>query len=155
MAATTRIHATAFAYHGAGCLLLGASGSGKSLLAAQAILQGATLIADDQVCLRLSEGRIEASAPAEIAGVMELRGFGLMRVNDLSPTHPIHLVVELDAAVDSRLPEPAFYDILGLAVPYVRVPAVPKTAAATLLLALKAMQEGRMLAPDWHPTRLP
>jgi HPr kinase/phosphorylase len=54
MAQGQLVHASAFAYAGAGCLLLGDSGAGKSHIVAQALVLGASLIADDQVDLNIS-----------------------------------------------------------------------------------------------------
>jgi hypothetical protein len=36
-------------------------------------------------------------------------------------------------------------------LPAIQVQPVPYTSASSLLLYLKAMQEGRMLPQDWHP----
>ncbi len=150
---TSSIHASAFAYHGFGCLLMGVSGSGKSRLLADALLHGAHMIADDQVQLRLNHSTLEASAPPRLAGILELRGFGLIRVapQQCVAAHPLHLILTLDVAHDIRLPEPATHTFLGVALPHLRLAPVPVTAIAPVLLYIKAMQEGRILPPDWLP----
>ena len=57
------IHGTCVAIGGAGALLLGPSGSGKSDLALRLIDQGAELVADDRVELRVAGAQVLASAP--------------------------------------------------------------------------------------------
>lgn len=145
------IHATAFAYHGIGCMLLGATGTGKSRLLAEAMLHGAHLIADDRVRLCALNGHLVASAAPNLEGVVELRGFGLIKRADTVHSHPIHLIVELDEAAQARLPEPQSREFEGVAVPYLKLLPAPMTSIASLLLYLRAMQEGRILPPDWHP----
>lgn len=142
------LHSSAFAYRGMGCLLMGESGAGKSRLVADAMLHGAKLIADDRVQFEVRAGQLMASPPPQLAGVLELRGLGLIRMDALAGLHAIHLAITLDALAKERLPEPATYDILGIAIPHMRTSA---PAISALLLYLEAMREGRILPPDWHP----
>ena len=145
------LHASAFAYQGVGCLLLGPSGSGKSWLVGEAIALGARLIADDRVILMPMMGLVSASPAPELAGVLELRGLGLVRLNDVAAKHLVHLVVELDPAYDMRLPELEKRPFLDVPIPYLRAAPVPKTSASALLIYMKAMQENRVLPTDWRP----
>jgi HPr kinase/phosphorylase len=144
-------HASAFAYEGFGCLLLGESGSGKSRVLAEAILHGARLIADDQVQLSLSHSRLVASAPTALEGVMELRGLGLIRQKNAATTHPIHLVLQLDASADNRLPEAARFHFEGSATPHYTVAPPPILSVPSLLLFLQALGNGDVLPTDWRP----
>ncbi len=77
---TLLVHATAVAIEGEAVLLRGPSGSGKSDLALRLIDGGAQLVADDQTLLRRAGGRVLASAPPAIAGLLEVRGVGVVRV---------------------------------------------------------------------------
>ena len=149
------LHATAISYQGMGCLILGASGTGKSRLAADALMLGAKLIADDQVRLMSSNGFVVAASVPELAGLLEMRNFGLIRVadTDTASPHNLHLVVELDAQSDVRLPEPEMRSFLGIDLPFLRLPPVPRSSASALLLYLQAMQAGRILPTDWIPKR--
>ena len=145
------LHGSAFVYSGSGCLLLGPSGSGKSRLIADALMMGAKLIADDRVRLELLMGHVAASAPPELAGILELRGIGLIKIHDIAPKNIVHLVVALDPACDERLPEPGKTTLLGIELPYLRIAAAPKISVSALLLYLKAMQDSRVLPTDWRP----
>ena len=147
------IHASAFAHQGMGCLLLGASGTGKSRLLTEAMLHGAHLIADDRVRLCVLNGNLVASPVAELEGVVELRGFGLITCKDVAHSHPIHLVVELDDTADTRLPDKKTKELMGVAVPYLKVRPLPATSTAALLLYLRAMKDGRVLPADWRPEK--
>ena len=80
-------HASAFAYRGMGCLVMGESGSGKSRLVADAMLHGAKLIADDRVQFEVRAGQLMASPPPQLPGVLELRGLGLIRIDALAGLH--------------------------------------------------------------------
>jgi hypothetical protein len=92
---------------GAGVLLLGKSGSGKSDLALRLIGRGARLVADDRTELRCERGRLVARAPAKIAGLIELRGVGIVAM-PRALSAPIALVVDLSGMVN-RLPARQHY----------------------------------------------
>ncbi len=147
------VHGSVFAYQGAGCLLLGESGSGKSKLTGEAMLFGAKFVADDQVQLSILQGMLSAGAVPNIAGVLELPGYGLIRVNDYNPKQVIHLIVELTKDALERLPPPQTKEFLGIKLPLLKLPPVPNTTIASLLLYLRAMQEGRVLPQDWLPAK--
>ena len=78
------IHGTALVLGQAGVLLRGRSGAGKSLLALALLerwaLKGlaAGLVSDDRVILELVDGAIVMAAPPSIAGLIELRGRGII-----------------------------------------------------------------------------
>jgi HPr kinase/phosphorylase len=61
-----------------GVLLLGDSGAGKSDLALRLIAQGARFVADDRVELFVRDGALWARAPANLAGLLEARGLGIV-----------------------------------------------------------------------------
>ena len=148
------IHASAFAYKGAGCLILGESGTGKSELVANALLHGATLIADDRLELHSEGGVLYAEGAAELKGVLEIRHFGLIRYCQNIRAHPIHLVLELSPGVElERLPEFIKKEFCGVKVPYLQHPPTSAPIMASVLLYLTAVHEGRVLPTDWHPTQ--
>lgn len=144
------IHASAFAYAGLGCLLIGESGSGKSRVLAEALFHGAKLVADDRVTLERLKGQIIAANVLELRGVVELRGFGLIRHEEILDAHPMHLVVKLGEAPE-RLPKPETINFHGVELPLLCQPSPPQLSVPILLSYLEAMQEGRILPEDWHP----
>ncbi len=94
----TSLHGTCVEIAGLGVFLRGASGSGKSDLALR-LLEGtadfpAKLVADDRVCLALNKGRLTASAPPVLRGLLEIRGLGLVKV-PVCAQAPLGLVVDL------------------------------------------------------------
>jgi HPr Serine kinase C-terminal domain len=72
------VHGTVVAIDGGGVLLRGPSGRGKSDLALRLIDAGARLVADDQVLLQRSGMQVLARAPAVLAGLLEIRGVGIV-----------------------------------------------------------------------------
>jgi HPr kinase/phosphorylase len=116
-AAMILVHGTTVALEGEGVLLRGPSGGGKSDLALRLIDGGARLIADDQTELaRVADGLL-ARSPASIAGRMEVRGIGILRVPTV-PSALLRLVIDLVAPDRvERLPEPQFCDYLQCSLP--------------------------------------
>ena len=94
-------------------LLRGAPGAGKSDLALRLIEGGAVLVADDQVALTSDGDVLLAAPPARIAGLLEVRGVGIVSM-EFVPQCPVHLVVDLAAAnAIERMPEPASVALCG------------------------------------------
>jgi serine kinase of HPr protein (carbohydrate metabolism regulator) len=94
------------AIDGIGILLRGPSGAGKSDLALRLIDQGAVLVADDQVILTPDNGILRVSPPDTLAGLLEVRGVGIVKL-DYQPTAWLGLVVDLVSGEDiERMPEP-------------------------------------------------
>ncbi|GBQ66713.1 HPr kinase [Ameyamaea chiangmaiensis NBRC 103196] len=99
-------HASCAARGGAGVLLCGPPGSGKSDLLLRLLDAGYELVADDRVIL--DGGR--ACAPEALAGILEIRGIGLVR-RPFRPSARVALVVDCAPGhVGDRLPQPAARD---------------------------------------------
>lgn len=109
------LHASAVAIGGRGILILGRSGAGKSALALRVMALGATLVADDQVMLRSERASLIASAPPQLAGLIEARGVGLLRVDTVAEA-PIALAVDLDRTPTARMPERDEITFLGVPI---------------------------------------
>jgi len=122
-----QIHASCAARHGAGVLLLGAPGCGKSDLALRLLDRGFVLVADDRV--EVEDGI--ARPPAALAGLIEVRGLGMLRLPYL-PSARLALAVELGPA--ERLPSPTPHPELG--VPRFALDAALASAAQRVELAL-------------------
>lgn len=141
-----RVHGTSVALGGDGILLRGPSGSGKSDFALRLIDEGGRLVADDQTELRLVGGELSMSAPATIAGQIEVRGIGILRLPAL-PAAPLRLVVDLVAPAQvERLPEPRRTELLGRQVPLLALAPFEASAPAKLRLALGALARGASAA---------
>lgn len=131
------VHATLVAIDGVGVLLRGRSGSGKSDLALRLLDRGARLVADDRVVITVGAGEVIGRAPAAIAGLLEVRGVGVMRVPAMAEA-PIALVVELDRDAVERLPEPSRCTDLGVPLPVLRLAPFHASTPAKLRLAVTA-----------------
>jgi serine kinase of HPr protein (carbohydrate metabolism regulator) len=131
-----QVHATAVAIDGGGVLLLGPSGAGKSDLALRLIDRGAKLIADDRVNLADDGACVVLSAPARIAGLLEVRGLGILRFAYVAA--PLELCIELVAAdaVD-RLPEADAELFCGHKIPLFRLNPFELSAPIKVELALR------------------
>ena len=135
------IHATAVLVGAEGVLIRGPSGAGKSTLAWRLIGRGARLIADDRLHLSACSGRLVATAPAQTAGKMELRGRGILSVA-YERNAVIRLVLDLIPEADlERLPEDAQLStmLLGVVLPRQAVPAASVTALLLVDSALAAL----------------
>jgi serine kinase of HPr protein (carbohydrate metabolism regulator) len=127
---TVNIHAGCVAIGGKGVLILGASGAGKSDLALQLIDQGAKLVADDRCELFVRAGKLCARAPASIAGLLELRGIGIIALPHAAAAR-VAMAVRLHVGAQARLPKPAFYDPPTSLNPRGKVPLIVVNAAAS------------------------
>ena len=103
--------ATCVAIGGRGLLIEGAPGRGKSSLALALIDRGATLVGDDGVLLELRDGRLWALPPPRIAGLLEVRNVGLIRLQ--AEAAPVSLVVRLDAEAPRHVEAPETAELIG------------------------------------------
>jgi len=143
---TLLLHATAVAIDGEAILLRGPSGSGKSDLALRLIDAGARLIADDQTLLRRIGDRVLVSAPPAIAGLLEVRGVGIVKVETIDPA-PLALIADLILSGDiERLPERRVETIFGLSVAVIDLAPFEASAPAKLRLLRRALAAGRLPA---------
>jgi len=125
------LHATCVAWHGAGLLILGRSGSGKSGLALALMAWGCALVADDRTLVAQEAGALIASAPAILAGRIEARGIGILTAPAL-PRARLVLAIDLDHAETARLPPERRLPLLGLSLSLVHKPATGHFDAAIL-----------------------
>ncbi len=135
------VHGTSVAVDGLGVLLRGPSGSGKSDLALRLIDGGAALVADDRTVLSRNGDEILANAPSPIAGRMEVRGLGIVRLPAVADV-PMRLIVDIVPAADVlRLPKAAETMLLGVALPVLRLAAFEASTSAKIRLALRLTPE--------------
>ena len=131
--------------HRLGVLILGKSGVGKSESALDLIQQGAKFIADDIVEVRrISNNKLIGSGPSNIKYLMEIRGIGIVNINDLFGTTSVMDKREIDMVIEleqwnqnneyERLGlETKSYKILDLQLPYVIIPVSPGRNIATII----------------------
>lgn len=149
------VHGTAVMIEGCGVLIRGKSGSGKSSLALRLIdsagfglgdtpMRG-QLVADDQVALSREDGTITLSAPQQLAGRLEVRGYGIVRLAHVA-TAPLGLVVDLmDLAQIERMPDETALqtDILGVTLRSLAIDAADPAAPARIRVAVaKPFRDG-------------
>ncbi len=118
------IHASAVLVGARAVLIRGPAGAGKSRLALKLIeaadrLPFVRLIADDRVHVAAAHGRLIATAPANLAGLLEIRGIGIHRL-PYEPMAVVGLVVDLATAAE-RMPEVAEIEIDGVRLPRLAV----------------------------------
>jgi HPr kinase/phosphorylase len=141
---TMVVHATCVALRPRGrswraVLLRGPSGAGKSDLALRLIEAGGRLVADDQTELVHRGNSVVASAPASIAGLIEARGVGILKLarDQVVARAPLALLVDLAPPERiERLPEPARERLLGVDLPVLMLAPFEASASAKLRLAL-------------------
>ena len=74
------LHASTVATDGRAVVIVGPSGAGKSDLALRLLDRGFTLVSDDRTIIKRNGDRLVASAPASLAGKLEIRGIGIVEM---------------------------------------------------------------------------
>jgi len=136
------IHASAVLVGARAVLIRGPSGTGKSRLALQLIEAGwrggvyfTRLVGDDRIHLEAAGGRLLVRPAPALAGLIELRGLGILR-RDYEPCAVVGLVVDLHAADAQRLPEKCEAIVEGIPLP--RLPVASGAAPLPAILATLA-----------------
>jgi len=145
LAPHTLIHGVLVEVYGLGVLLLGKSGIGKSEAALDLVARGHRLVADDVVEARaVGNGRVMGSGAELIRHHMEIRGLGIINVQDLFgilatlQQKAIQLVAEMfDWSKEERADrlglEDETHTVLGVTLPKVRIPIRPGRSVATII----------------------
>ena len=129
------IHGVAVSLAGRAVLLIGPSGAGKSDLALRLIDRGWRLVADDRVVLGVRDGILWASAPPTIAGLLEVRGVGIVAEPAVAAA-PVALVIDLTGP-PTRFPDPPNWHFGGVAVPMLALAAHEESAPLKVERALQ------------------
>jgi HPr kinase/phosphorylase len=137
LAARGVVHGVLMDILGLGVLVVGESGIGKSECALDLVVRGHRLVADDAVELRCrAQSFIIGTCPELTRHHMEIRGLGLINIQDLfgvastRSSKRVELVVQLERwetgrEYDRLGVDDAFYEVLGIRIPMIRMPVAP------------------------------
>jgi HPr kinase/phosphorylase len=127
-----QIHASCASRRGAGVLLVGPPGSGKSDLLLRLLARGFDLVSDDRT--EIADGI--ARAVPTLAGLLEVRGLGIVRLPHVASTR-LALIAQLGQPL-ARMPSPARDEDLGLPVAMIdpHVASAPERVTLALDCAL-------------------
>ena len=145
LAARTMVHGVLMDILGLGVLVIGESGIGKSECALDLVVRGHRLVADDAVELRCrASAFVLGRSPAATRHYMEIRGLGLINIQDLfgvastRTSKRVELVVQLERwepgrEYDRLGLEDQRYEVLGVRIPMIRMPVAPGRNVAILV----------------------
>ena len=127
-----------------GLLFVGPSGVGKSSVALHCIYEArarglfSALVSDDQVLVSEEDGALVARAPASIAGLAELRGAGIIKVETVDRAVLHQAIRPIAPPFAERLPPEGetFETLPGRALPLTRLPLFPGCTAFSILATL-------------------
>jgi HPr kinase/phosphorylase len=133
------VHGSAVLIGARAVLIRGPSGAGKSSLALSLIhaadtglLRFARLVGDDRLHIAASNGRLLVRPAAALAGMIEVRGLGVRKMQ-YEARAAVGLVVDLSASDAERLPSAGNAILEGIFVP--RLAIAPQAAPLQVLIA--------------------
>lgn len=144
LAPTITRHGVLLDISGEGVLVTGDSGVGKSEAAIELVMRGHRLVADDAVDIRRVADQLFGKAPELIRHYIELRGIGVIDLQQLMGMRAVKLEAQISLVVHlERWREDKFYDrfgleeekvnILGLDIPIITIPVQPGRNLATII----------------------
>ncbi|MCJ2094174.1 HPr kinase/phosphatase C-terminal domain-containing protein [Methylobacterium sp. J-072] len=142
------LHAACVALGESGVLIRGPSGSGKSSLALLLAAESdGAFVADDRVICERRAGALVARPHDALVGQVEIRGQGILPVQELGlairPEAIVRLAIDL-VAESRRLPEPpADAEILDLRIPRLVLDRGVRNAGLAPLLIRAALRKQR------------
>lgn len=155
-------HGVLVEVYGEGILILGDSGIGKSELAIELVKRGHRLVADDAVEIRRVSDSLYGTAPELIRHYIEIRGIGVIDVQQLFGMGSVQfdteldLVVQLEKWVDGKFYDrlglgEEMYSILGVKLPYMIIPVRPGRNLAGIVEI--ATMKNRQMKFGYNPAR--
>jgi len=140
-------HGTCISVAGIGVLLRGPSGSGKSDLALRLLNRRGIhilLVADDQVCLNRRDDELWATAPQEITNRIEVRGVGLVAVENVAEVR-LRLVLDLcSLECIPRMPQENYCTIDGVTLPVFSCAPLEASAPDKVVLLARSIDEEKI-----------
>jgi HPr kinase/phosphorylase len=169
--AEATLHGVLVDVYGIGVLLLGESGTGKSECALDLVSRGHRLVADDVVEIwRDDAGTVTGRGPARIRHHMEIRGLGIINIQDLfgvaaiRERKRIELVIQLEAwQPDTEYDRLGLtqhtHPLLGVEIPMLRIPVsagrnvaiLVEVAARNHLLKQMGIHSARAFTAEGSP----
>jgi len=135
------IHASAVLAGARAVLIRGPAGSGKSRLALNLIQDAANgqlifarLVADDRVHVEAAHDRLIARPPAALAGLLEVRGLGILHL-PYEPMAVVSWVVDLGVAAPLRIPDDSTAHAVVAGVRIRRLAVAPGCDPVPMVLA--------------------
>ena len=155
-------HGVLMNINGQGVLLLGDSGIGKSETAIELLKRGHRLVADDAVEIRRVSTSLYGTAPEIIQHYMEIRGVGVVDVQQLFGMCAVQFDTEIDLVIQlEQWQDGKFYDRLGLGeetyemlgvkLPYMTIPVRPGRNLAGIVEI--ATMKNRQMKYGYNPAR--
>jgi serine kinase of HPr protein (carbohydrate metabolism regulator) len=121
-----------------GVLIEGRSGAGKSDLALRALSAGFRLVADDRTIVWASSGALFGRAPPILAGLIEMRGQGIVREPALACAEIVLVATCADDQAEvERMPPGQVKSLCGVTVPHLTLDALALSAPARLWRAIQ------------------
>ena len=115
LAATVTRHGVLLDIYGEGVMIIGDSGIGKSETAIELVKRGHRLVADDAVDIRRVSNQLIGKAPELIRHYIELRGIGIIDLQQLFGMSAVKLESQIDLVVEMEpWVEGRYYDRFGL-----------------------------------------
>lgn len=145
LAPSTTLHGVLLDVLGVGILITGKSGIGKSECAIDLISRGYRLVADDIVIVKMMPPSTLFGTSSDLMRYyMEIRGLGIVNIKDLFGITAIREKKQMDMVVelvrwesDAEYERLGFEDntcsILGVELPYLKIPVSPGRSVATIV----------------------
>ena len=100
--------------------------------------RGAMLVSDDYTLVKRIDGRLIATAPANIVGKMEVRGIGVVPMPHVAEA-PVALLIDLFDKVERMPLAPSLRTVAGMDVPVAKLVPLEASAPVKVELALRAL----------------
>lgn len=145
LAQSINYHGDLLDVYGVGVMITGESGIGKSETALDLIRNGHLMVADDSIIVKKLGSDLLVGTGSELTkNLMELRGIGIININSLFGKSAIRLQKNIEIVINlEQWDEKYYYDrvgeeyektkILGIELPFIRVPVKPGRNLAAIV----------------------
>lgn len=97
------VHGVLMNVYGKGVLITGESGMGKSEIALELVKKGHILVSDDRVDIKRVHGTLMGQPPAITAGMLEIRGIGIINVHQMFGANSTISKSQIDFVIELEL----------------------------------------------------